>query len=436
MADRRTTTGRTILTEFRTERLLGVRLLDPESGTDGIFDIQIGQGRIRSIAPSVHEASGLLAFPGLTDMHVHLRIPGGEEAETFHTGLRAAVAGGVTSIGMMPNTSPPLDSVTTTMELAEAASLTGLATVKPVPCLTLGRAGRELVDLEGFADRGVRMFTDDGSPLASDDLFIEAMERMSTFGGTLMEHPEMMELSSGGSVNLGRASTVTGAKGIPESAEYEDVERCIGLLAKSSGKAGLHLTHLSSPRSVEKVREAASAGLPVTCDVTPHHLVLSEEELIAKGPTAKMNPPLRAEASRSRLAEFVLEGAVNAIATDHAPHPARAKAKPLHEAAFGVTGLETMLPLTFELLVVNMGMELLDFLRMLTETPASLLGVPRTGLSPGSPCRLVLFDPGASWEFNRTLSLSANSPFLGRTLRGKVLRVWNGGEIFREGRFV
>lgn len=430
---------RTILTDSTPaapEILPGVRLLDPFTESDTVADVCIQSGCVSSITPSASEPSGLWLLPGLVDLHVHLRIPGGEEAETLQTGLRAAVAGGVTTLGMMPNTSPPLDRVQDTLRLAEKANALGLARVHPVPCVTLGRLGMECVDLEEFSRHGITAFTDDGSPVSSDEILAEALKRLSSFSGTLIEHPEIAEIASGGAVNLGMASRKTGAFGIPECAEYEDVERCIRVLEGSGSLARLHLTHLSSPRSVFLVHEAASRGLRVTCDVTPHHLALNEYDLIRLGPAAKMNPPLRSEESRSELARLVSLGWVSAVASDHAPHPAASKNRSLQDAAFGITGLETLLPVTVDVLVNRTGMKPLEVVRMLTQSPASILGIACHGILPGMRCNMVLFAPDMTWKFERSHSRSSNSPFLGEEMRGRVLRVWAGNELYREGHFV
>lgn len=369
-------------------------------------------------------------------MHVHLRVPGGEEAETLSTGLKAAAAGGVVALGMMPNTDPPLDRVGDTMQLTAEANSLGLCRVQPVPCVTLGRKGVELADLAGFAEKGVTAFSDDGSPVGNDEVLLGAYREISGFSGTMIEHPEIEEMARGGAVNLGEASRITGAGGIPESAEYEDVRRCIRLLEESETGARLHLTHLSSPISVKMVHSAALRGLPVTCDVTPHHISLNEEDLIRLGSSAKMNPPLRSEESRRELVELASRGMVAAVASDHAPHTASAKSKSLQDSAFGITGLETLLPVTVDTLVNSCGMKPLTVISMLTSNPSKILGVPFRGIAPGDSCRMVLFDPGAVWTWERTFSKSCNSPFLGRKLRGRVLRVWMGREVYREGDFV
>jgi dihydroorotase len=302
--------------------------------------------------------------------------------------------------------------------------------------VTLGRSGKECTDLETFASLGITAFSDDGSPVESDTALFDALCRLSPFGGVVIEHPEVTSLARGGAVNKGIASAVTGAGGIPESAEFEDVKRCLGVLERAEPGARLHFTHLSSPESVRLAAASVSHGLNVTCDVTPHHLSLDENDLIEMGPVAKMNPPLRSAESRAALVELVRRGKVNAVASDHAPHPDRSKSLSLQDSAFGITGLETLLPVTVDTLVNGAGMPPLDVIRMLTTAPAGILGIPEPVISAGRPLDMVLFDPDSVWRYSKTFSLSSNSPFLGRTLRGRVLRVWVNNEVYREGDFV
>jgi len=398
--------------------------------------VAVGNKTVQWIRETTAEASGLWLIPGLVDMHVHLRTPGNEEAETLETGLRAAIAGGVTRVGMMPNTIPPLDSPESAVSVREAGDSLGLARIVPIPCVTVNRRGIICTDFERFASLGITCFSDDGSPVESDEALSEAFSRVSSFGGTVIEHPECTSLASGGSVNLGLASEQTGTQGIPESAEFLDVKRCIDLLRRASCSARLHLTHLSSPESVRMAHSAALEGLKVTCDVTPHHLALDESSVLHLGTMAKMNPPLRSAESRLMLAEMVSRGMVTAVASDHAPHHLGRKLLPLSEAAFGITGLETLLSLTLEILGNTGGMKPVDVIRLLSTAPAEVLNLEAPDISPGKCSEMVLFDPESYWVYNRTFSSSVNSPFLGKRLKGQVLRVWSGRELYREGEFV
>ncbi|MCD4707406.1 MAG: dihydroorotase [Candidatus Sabulitectum sp.] len=418
------------------EILQGVRLLNPLGGFDGVVDVAVQRGSVLWIRKASCDPSGLWLLPGLVDMHVHLRTPGYEDAETLETGLRAAVAGGVTRVGMMPNTTPVLDSLSLTQSVKKKGESLGLARIEPIPCVTCGCAGEVCIDLESFANRGITCFSDDGSPVESDKALLDAFHRVACFNGVIIEHPEVTAMAAGGSVNLGRASTETGARGIPESAEYLDVKRCIDILRDSRSGARLHLTHLSSPESVRLVYGAVSEGLKVTCDVTPHHLALDEATVIARGPVAKMNPPLRSEESRKSIVDMIRRGMVTAIASDHAPHTARRKELPLSTAAFGITGLETLLSVTLDILGREAGMRPLNIIRLLTTAPAAILNTALPDIAAGKSLNMILFDPELEWTYSRTFSNSSNSPFFGERLKGRVVRVWFERELYREGEFV
>ena len=380
------------------------------------------------------DGTGMWLFPGLIDMHVHLREPGDEESETVETGLRAAVAGGITTVGVMPNTDPPMDDVRSVRRLKELAERADLARVIPVPSVTKGRAGKELVDFPALHDEGVSVFTDDGDPVRDPSLLLEAMKAAAEFDGVIMEHPETTELS-GCSVNRGAISRKLELPGIPALAETLDVARCLEMAAGSGGR--LHLTHLSLPRSIRLARADVFSAAHVTVDVTPHHIALNETALLEQGCLAKMNPPLRGEEQRRELAEMVHAGLVNAVASDHAPHCASKKAGSLTASSFGITGLETLLPVTLEVLQ-QLDMPVLDILRLLTAGPAGVLGVPEPSIREGSRADLVLFDPEEVYTLRGagTFSGSANTPFMGRELRGRVRGVWKEKLIYRDGYFV
>ncbi len=439
MAVQQQMTGRITLTDktdTAVEILQGVRLINPLDGFDGVVDVAVGKQSVVWIRKALGKPSGLWLFPGLTDMHIHLRTPGYEDAETLETGLRAAIAGGVTAVGMMPNTTPVMDSVDMVVALRSRGNSLGLSLVKPVPCVTVHRGGETCTDLEGFAEKGITCFSDDGSPVESREALVDALSRISAFDGVVIEHPEVTRIAAGGSVNLGLASAETGEKGIPERAEFLDVERCIDALRASGTNARLHLTHLSSPESIRLVQNAADQGLRVTCDVTPHHLALNQQAVIKMGAVAKMNPPLRSEQSRKKVVEMIGKGMVTAIASDHAPHTAARKELPLSEAAFGITGLETLLSVTLDVLGRETSLGTADILKMLTTAPAGVLGIPPPEVAAGKPLNMVLFDPELRWNYSHTFSRSINSPFRGTELTGKVLRVWFRRELFREGEFV
>jgi dihydroorotase len=411
-------------------------------------DLLLDAGIPGSPSPSLPEdidameidCRGLWIFPGLVDLHVHLRVPGDGVSETLETGLRAAVAGGVTRVGMMPNTRPPLDSPDLMVRLVQEAGSLGLAGVVPVPCVTAGRNGRSLADLQALHRAGACAFTDDGSPVWDSGLLADALRETSRFRGVIIEHPEDLELSAGGAVNSGRISSLLEVAGISEKAETSDVARCLPILENTGGR--LHLTHLSSPDSIRMAVSAAGRLEGLSCDVTPHHLALDEDAVLEHGTLAKMTPPLRSPASRAALVEELLaaRGVLDwCIASDHAPHAASAKDRSIGEAAFGITGLETLLPLSLEVLHRGAGMDLLDLLGRLTVIPARVLGIPEPSLRSARPVEMVLFDPGMEYTLAGvgSFSKSSNTPFLHRKLRGRAQAVWKDGRlIYRDDRFI
>ncbi|KZD17461.1 MAG: hypothetical protein AO395_01795, partial [Candidatus Fermentibacter daniensis] len=382
------------------------------------------------------EADGLWLMPGLTDMHVHLREPGGGESETIASGLRAAVAGGFTTVAAMPNTLPPADTPGRIRDLVEKGRMAGTARLLPVGCITEGRAGGRIADIEGMAVAGAVAFSDDGSPVLDEGILKEAMAAAGRTGTVVVQHAELPWLEPGGVVNRGPVSESLGIPGIPAESETGAVESTVRVAESCGGR--VHLTHLSLPESVGIVHEARLRGARVTCDVTPHHLALDETEVLTSGSMAKMNPPLRSGRDRGRLVDLVARGWVTAVASDHAPHAAELKAKGLMDAPFGITGLETALSVTLSVLTGGPEpMPVLDVLALFTTGPCGALGIPCPSLPPGAPFNAVLFDPDETWTPSRRtmFSGSTNTPFLGRPLRGRVKAVWTGRRIFRDGAF-
>ena len=419
--------------------LRSVRTLDPFTGTDAVCDVLVERGRIAAAGRAPFgiagvrslDCFGLWLFPGLVDMHVHLRVPGDGTSETLATGFRAALAGGVTTLAMMPNTDPPLDSPGVVSDLLADCRRIGTVNALAVACVTAGRRGEEMVDFRALREAGAAAFSDDGSPVACRELFERALEEISAFDGLFIEHPEDVTMSEGGILTAGPVADALGVTGISESSESDYVGSCLDILGRIGGR--LHLTHLSSPASVRLASDASASGLGVTCDVTPHHIALSDRAVLEHGTRAKMNPPLRSEESRAQLARLVASGAVTAVASDHAPHSPSRKAGSLEEAAFGITGLETLLPISLEVLSGQVGMNVLQVLSLLTTGPASVLGLPPPSLEPGSGS-FVLFDPSREWTLAEagTQSLSRNTPFMDRVLEGRVVAVWNGGQVYGE----
>ena len=399
------------------------------------------------------ERAGLLVVPGFVDLHAHLREPGFEESETVATGARAALRGGFTTICAMPNTEPAIDSPGLVAELSAKGAQAGGARVLPIAAITRGRAGKELADLVELARAGAVAFSDDGSPVGDGHLFRSALEYARAAGRVVIEHPQDLALSGRGVMHEGTVSAALGLPGVPAAAEEAAVARDLAL-ARLTG-ARLHLTHLSTRGAVALVRAAKAAGVAVTADVTPHHLALTDEwvagsrlfawEDLARSvepldgrsrqapmspydPNTKVNPPLRTRDDVEACWEGLADGTIDAVATDHAPHASIRKDVEYQEAAFGISGLETALPLL--LAGVGAGLApLAAVIRALTEAPRRILGLP----DPGD---WIAIDREAAWTPDATtlVSKGRNTPLLGRALRGRVVLVVMEGEVRHDAR--
>lgn len=365
------------------------------------------------------DVTGCVVSPGFVDLHAHLREPGKEEAETIETGSRAGARGGYTALVAMPNTDPPQDSAAVIDFVREQGKRAGLVEVVPSGCITLGRKGEALAPMAELAAAGVRLFTDDGNGVQDELLMRRAMEYARGLGVTLAQHCEVSSLTKGAVMNECQCCTTLGLPGWPSIAEelmvFRDIE-----LARLTG-ARVHFLHLSTARSVQLVREAKRDGLPVTAEVTPHHLSLDETRLATFDTVYKVNPPLRSPADIAALRDGVSDGTIDAIATDHAPHPRRDKELSLDQAPPGMLGLETALGVALGVLQID----LVKLVRLMSINPAKIAGISdRHGrdIEAGAPANLVVFDPRVEWmvEPEQLASKSRNTPYVGMTLRGKV----------------
>lgn len=365
------------------------------------------------------DVTGCVVSPGFVDLHAHLREPGKEEAETIETGSRAGARGGYTALVAMPNTDPPQDSAAVIDFVREQGKRAGLVEVVPSGCITLGRKGEALAPMAELAAAGVRLFTDDGNGVQDELLMRRAMEYARGLGVTLAQHCEVSSLTKGAVMNECQCCTTLGLPGWPSIAEelmvFRDIE-----LARLTG-ARVHFLHLSTARSVQLVREAKRDGLPVTAEVTPHHLSLDETRLATFDTVYKVNPPLRSPADIAALRDGVSDGTIDAIATDHAPHPRRDKELSLDQAPPGMLGLETALGVALGVLQID----LVKLVRLMSINPAKIAGISdRHGrdIEAGAPANLVVFDPRVDWmvEPEQLASKSRNTPYVGMTLRGKV----------------
>ncbi|MGD9895536.1 MAG: dihydroorotase [Candidatus Methylacidiphilaceae bacterium] len=417
-------------------RISGGRILDPSCGRDEVADLFVAGGRIVEPASLPAEtsweridASGRIVAPGLIDVHVHLREPGEPQKETIASATRAAAAGGFTAVVAMPNTWPPADQPNTIGWIRERAREQGVVRVYPTGCLSEGRKGEKLAPLGSLRSAGVVALTDDGSCIQDAGLMRRVMEYAAMLGLPILEHCEEKNLSGGGAMHEGYWSAVLGLRGWPSMAEELIVSRDI-LLAEQTG-ARLHCQHLSSAKSVRLIREAKSRGVSVSAEVTPHHLALTDEALVDYDANFKMNPPLGSEADRDALREGIVDGTIDLIASDHAPHCSFEKEVEFDRAPFGVVGLETTLAVAVETLVKTKLLDWTALIARLSTVPARVLGLPGGSIAAGSPADLVVIDPDLKWIVNPQafLSRGRNTPFAGWEVQGRALLTMVGGKI-------
>ncbi|MEO8349119.1 MAG: dihydroorotase [Acidobacteriota bacterium] len=406
----------------------GGRVVDPAAGRDGVADLLIEDGLVADVGErlsaggaEVVEASGLLVLPGFIDLHAHLREPGHEYAETIASGSAAAAAGGFTAVCAMPNTDPANDGRSVTAFVAARGREAGSARVYPIGSLTRGRKGAELAEFGEMRSAGAVALSDDGDWLADGDVLRRALEHASLFGLPVVQHAEDRSLSRRAPMHEGAVSTRLGLAGQPDAAEAAAVAR--DLLIARLTKGRLHVAHVSTALSLAFLREAKARGIAVTCEVTPHHLTLTDEEVARSGYSTrfKMNPPLREAADVEALVAALVDGTVDAIATDHAPHHEDEKGVEFDGAPFGVVGLETAAAVVHDRLVVPGRLTLRRFVEVFSTGPARAFNLPGGTLAPGSPADVTLFDPAKRWTVDpsRFVSLGRSTPFAGWELVGR-----------------
>jgi len=410
------------------------RVIDPASQTDRIADVLIVDGRIAGVAPNlsspkaeVFDAAGMIVAPGFIDMHVHLREPGFEHAETIESGSRAAAAGGFTSVCCMPNTKPVNDSPTVTSYIVERARNKAVVNVFPIGAITKGSAGEELAAIGAMKAAGAVAISDDGMPVMNARVMRRAMEFARSYDIPIIEHCEDLNLSAGGDMHEGAQSVRWGLRGIPAASEDVMVARDL-LLAQLTG-ARYHVAHISTRHAVAMVEHARRAGLPVTCEATPHHFALSDAEMAPYDSNFKMKPPLRDTCDRGAIADGIARGVISAIATDHAPHPGSEKMQEFERCPFGIIGLETAIALSLEELVAPGKIALSRMVELFTTGPESVMRLGRGTLATGAPGDVTVFSTDLPWiyDVNQSASRSRNSPFHGRTFHGgPVATIVNG----------
>jgi dihydroorotase len=418
----------------------GGHLVDPVAKIDALRDLLIEDGRVAAVEANlkidaynaeVIDATGLVVAPGFVDIHVHLREPGQSYKETIASGTAAAAAGGFTSVAAMPNTLPVNDSAKITQWM-QAQAREAQARVYPIGAATVGSMGEVLANYEAMRDAGAVGVSDDGKPILGDDTMRAVLRAATAAGLPVIQHAEDTRMTGGCSMNAGSLAFRLGLRGMPIEAEAGIVARDIALLREfNNDRAHLHVAHLSTKKALDHVRAARKSGLHVTCEVTPHHFVLTEEAVGEYDTHAKMNPPLRSAADRDAMIEGLLDGTIDCIATDHAPHAAHEKEQEFERAPNGITGLETSLGLSLAVLHRQHGMPLAQVLALLSGRPAAVLGLRAGTLAVGVGADVVLFAAETEWAFraSESRSRSRNTPFDGWSLPGKVHLTLRAGRI-------
>ena len=412
------------------------RVVDPSQNLDTVTDVAIENGIVREIATGiditgaeVFDASGLVVAPGFIDMHVHLREPGFEHAETIESGARAAAAGGFTSICCMPNTKPVNDSATVTSYIVDRARRFAVVNVFPIGAITKGSAGEELAAFASMKQAGIVAISDDGRPVMNARVVRRAMEFACALDIPLIEHCEDLHLSAGGDMHEGQQSTRLGLRGIPRSSEDVMVARDI-LLTEVTG-VRYHVAHISSHHAVDMVAFAKQRGLRVTSEATPHHFVLADSDMLPYDGNYKMKPPLRERLDVAAVTQGLISGAIDAVATDHAPHAGDEKMQEFERCPFGIIGLETAIGLSLEQLYHPGHCMLQHLVKLFTANPASILSLDKGSLRAGAAADVTIFSLDREWTYDvaQSPSKSSNTPFHGRKFKGGPIATIVAGKL-------
>src|SRR5579884_585138 len=412
------------------------RVIDPASRTDRVTDVLISEGKVAGVGTDlsasgaeIFDAAGMVVAPGFIDMHVHLREPGFEHAETIESGSRAAAAGGFTSICPMPNTAPVNDSATVTSYIIEKARRHAIVNVFPIGAITKGSMGEELAEIGSMREAGIVAISDDGRPVMNARVMRRAMELARALDIPVIDHCEDLNLSAGGDMHEGAESVRLGLRGIPSASEDVMVARDL-LLAELTG-ARFHVAHLSTAHSVAMVAFAKARSLDVSCEVTPHHFAITDSKIATYDSNYKMKPPLRTHADIDAVVDGIVSGVIDAIATDHAPHAGSEKMQEFERCPFGITGLETAIGLSLTELVHKGRISVTRMVELFTTGPAGVLKLDRGTLKRGAPGDVTVFDLEHEWTYDvqQSLSKSRNSPFDGYPFRGGPVATVVAGEV-------
>ena len=411
-------------------------VIDPANKIDDNLDILIEGEKISRVAKAIDskaetviDASGKIIIPGIIDMHVHLREPGREDKETVASGTKAAARGGVTSVLAMPNTLPSLDSIEIIKTLKDIIKNTANVDVFICGAITIGRAGKEPVNISALKKEGVIAISDDGASIDSDEIMLKALEKAKKEKVLVICHSEDKSLSHNGVVNLGFTSTRLGLRGISKESEYKRVGRDIKL-AEETG-AAIHIAHVSTSESVEIIRKAKKIGVKVTCETAPHYFALNEEDLLDYNTNMKINPPLRSKEDIAAIKQGLKDGTIDIIASDHAPHTENEKDIEFDHAEFGTTGLETELSVSIAELIAGGVLTWSELVKKISLNPAKALGIDKGSLAAGKDADIVIISPDKEWLVKKQdfVSRSKNSAFIGRKLKGAVEYTLHKGKV-------
>lgn len=414
----------------------GGKVVDPSRGIYGIMDVYICNGIVKAVDKNIEvedaeiiNAYGKIVTPGLIDMHVHLREPGFEAKEDIESGSRAAAAGGYTSVACMPNTNPVIDNKTVVRFIKDRAREVHKVNIYAIGAITKGLKGEELAEMADMRAAGAVAFSDDGKPVMNSGLMRRALEYAAMFDVPIISHSEDTNLSADGVINEGRVSAVLGLKGIPAAAEEVMVARDV-ILSEMTGSR-LHIAHVSTKRSVEIIRRAKERGVKVTAEAAPHHFTLTEDSVMSFDTNTKVNPPLRSAEDVEAVKQGLKDGTIDAIATDHAPHTYEDKDTEYDNAAFGISGIETAVPLVITYLINTGVLTLSQAVEKLTINPAKILGINKGSLKPGSDADITIIDLDAKTvvDVNKFESRGKNSPFNGWKLAGSPVMTIVGGRV-------